>query len=132
MGGKGKVNATTSGNPYDEEFYKKRFRDENDREFMRYVKEVEEIIKNEGWSLGSRFNKNWCCFKHGFFNAFGIEWCGRKNLAFLFKLDKYGIRKIKAKGTSFSKDPNKIKIFINPKRTKTKDYYPLFKWHTKN
>ena len=81
---------TVSGLPpaYDKEFYKKEFNKESAKEFMKYTKEIESIVKERGWALETKYNKHYCGFKAGFFLAFGIEWMGSKTFAFFFKLNE--------------------------------------------
>ncbi len=67
---------TTGLQIYDEEFYKKEYNKKSAVEFINYAKELEEFIKEKDWNLELKFNKHYCGFKAGVFNAFGIKWVG--------------------------------------------------------
>ena len=45
-------------------------------------------MKTHGWALETKFNKSYCGFKAGFFNAFGVNWVGSKTFAFFFKISE--------------------------------------------
>lgn len=119
---------TVSGLPpaYDEEFYKKEFNKESAKEFMKYTKEIESIVKERGWALETKYNKHYCGFKAGFFLAFGIEWIGSKTFAFFFKLDEKQANSIPIKMTKYANQWKQAYYYIKPRETKTKDFLPLF------
>lgn len=71
---------------YDEEFYKKEYNKESAECFIRLTDDIEQLITEKGWSLEKKFNKHYCGFKAGFFNAFGVKWIGSKTIALFFKL----------------------------------------------
>ena len=77
-----------------------------------------------------KFNKHYCGFKHGFFNAFGIQWIGSKTFAFFFKLPKLVAEKIQPKGLKMDRYEEQWKqavYKIDPSKTKVKVFLPLFK-----
>jgi len=111
---------------YDEEFYKKEFNKNSAKEFMKYIKETESIIKERDWSLETKYNKHYCSFKAGFFIAFGIKWIGSKTFAFFFKLDEKQANSIPIKMTKYEKHWKEAAYYIKPGKTKTKDFLPLF------
>ena len=111
---------------YDEEFYKKEYNKNSAIQFIKYVKQVESIIKQEGWELERKYNKYYCGFKAGYFNAFGIMWLGSKSFAFFFKLDKQYAEKFPIKMTKYEAPWKQAVYFIEPEKTKTKDFLPLF------
>jgi len=111
---------------YDEEFYKREYNKNSAQEFIKYVKEVEAIVKKKGWSLERKFNKHYCGFKTGFFNAFGIKWIGSKTFAFMFKLDRKEAEKIPIKMTKYISQWKEAIYNIEPKKTKTGAFLPLF------
>lgn len=80
---KGIVKPVIGLETYGLDFYKKEYNKISAEEFIQYVKEVESIIKENNWSLDTKFNKNYASFKAGFFNAFGIKWVGTKTRIFL-------------------------------------------------
>ncbi|MFL5789710.1 MAG: hypothetical protein ACJ748_16735, partial [Flavisolibacter sp.] len=80
---------------YNREFYES-FRNKKSVEiFLEAVKETQQIIKDKKWNLETKFNKNYCAFKYGFFNAFQIRWVGSKSLAFTFKIPQTVAKKYK-------------------------------------
>ena len=111
---------------YDEEFYKKEFNKESAKEFMKYTKEIESIVKERGWALETKYNKHYCGFKAGFFLAFGIQWMGSKTFAFFFKLDEKQANSIPIKMTKYASQWKQAYYYIKPGETKTKDFLPLF------
>jgi len=119
---------TVSGLPpvYDERFYKKEYNKDSAREFMKYTKETESIIKEKEWSLETKYNKHYCGFKAGFFIAFGIKWIGSKTFAFFFKLDEKQANSIPIKMTKYEGHWKDAVYYIKTGETKTKDFLPLF------
>jgi len=111
---------------YNEEFYEKEYNKNSAKEFIKYVREVESIIKEKGWSLETKFNKFYCGFKVGFFNAFGIKWIGSKTFAFFFKLDQKQAESAPIKMTKYETQWKEAVYYIEPGKTKTKDFLPLF------
>ncbi|MCX5782140.1 MAG: hypothetical protein NT145_05500 [Elusimicrobia bacterium] len=111
---------------YDESFYAKEYNKNSAKEFIKVVKEVESIIKKKNWLLETKYNKYYCGFKAGFFNAFGIKWMGSKTFAFFFKLDKHVARRASIKMTKYEDLWKEAVYYIDPAKTKTKKFLPLF------
>jgi len=111
---------------YDEEFYKRHFNKKSVEEFLKYIKEVEKIIRDKRWSLETKYNKHYCGFKAGFFNAFGINWIGSKTFAFFFKLPKEQAEKVDIEMTKYETSWKQAVYYIEPGKTKTRDFLPLF------
>jgi len=111
---------------YDAEFYKKQYNKKSVEEFLKYVKTVEKLIKEKGWALETKYNKHYCGFKAGFFNAFGIKWIGSKTFAFFFKLAEEEAKQIQVPMTKYETLWKEAVYYIEPGRTKTKDFLPLF------
>lgn len=111
---------------YDSEFYKKEYNKNSAKDFLRYVKEVESIITARQWSLETKYNKHYCSFKAGFFNAFGIRWIGSKTFAFFFKLSQDQAKSIPINMTKYDSQWKEATYYIDPTETKTEDYLPLF------
>jgi hypothetical protein len=59
-------------------------------EFIRYAKDTQELVRKKGWHLETKFNRHYCSFKLGFFNAFGVQWIGSKTFAMFVKLPESG------------------------------------------
>ncbi len=129
---KAKVKIATGKATYDYKFYKKEYNENSAKEFMKYVSELEEIIKEHNWPLETKFNKHYVGFKAGNFNAFGIRWVGTKTIAFFFKLEE---NEIEEKNRHFitKYEPNWKEIHSTIKfgETKTRDLIPLFKMAAK-
>lgn len=121
-----KTKPVTGLDIYDEEFYKHNYNRESAKYFIKYVKEVEILIKENNWSLETKFNKHYCGFKAGFFNAFGVMWIGSKTFAFFFKLPKEQAEKAKQSMTKYEANWKQALYYIDPNETKTKDFLPLF------
>jgi len=111
---------------YDEEYYKREFNKESGMQFVRYIKEVEAIIKDRNWTLETKFNKHYCGFKAGFFNAFGIKWIGTKSFAFFFKLPEAEAVISGIKMLRYESMWKEAIYYIEPGVTKTKDFMMLF------
>ena len=111
---------------YDENFYQQEYNKESAKHFLQYVKEVEDIIQKNNWQLETKFNKHYCGFKAGFFNAFGIKWVGTKTFAFMFKLSEAEANEIKIPMTKYEKQWKEAIYYIDPKKTKASDFLKLF------
>ncbi len=111
---------------YNEEFYESTYNKQSAKEFMQYAKQVEQIVRQKGWALEIKFNKSYCGFKAGFFNAFGINWVGSKTLAFFVKLPQNEAEKHNIKMTRYEEQWKQAVYFIKPGETKAADFIPLF------
>ncbi|NYB51215.1 MAG: hypothetical protein HVN35_01435 [Methanobacteriaceae archaeon] len=113
---------------YDLDFYKKEYNKNSAEEFIRYVEEVESIIKENNWSLETKYNKNYVSFKAGFFNAFGIKWIGTKTFAFFFKLDEEEVENLEVQidMTKYDSQWKEAIYYIDSSKTASKDLLPLF------
>jgi len=121
-----KLKLVTGLENYNEEFYKKEYNKENAKLFIKYVGEVESIIKDKKWNLETKFNKHYCGFKAGFFNAFGIKWIGTKTFAFFFKLSEQEALNTGIKMTKYESSWKEAIYYIDTKKTITSDFIPLF------
>ena len=111
---------------YDEEFYKKQYNKNSATEFLKYIKEVESIIIEKGWSLETKYNKHYCGYKAGAFNAFGIKFIGTKTFAFFFKLTEAQVGSVPIEMTRYEGQWKEAVYFIEPGKTQTRDFLPLF------
>ncbi len=117
----------TSGQPvYDEDFYKTIFNKNSVKQFMRYCGDVGSLVTKRGWELQTKFNKHYCGFKAGFFNAFGVKWIGSKTFAFFVKLTKEEAEGLGPPMTRYEAQWKDAVYFIEPGKTKAADYAPLF------
>lgn len=117
---------TTGLQVYDEEFYKKEYNKQSAIEFLKYAREVEKLIKANDWDLELKFNKHYCGFKAGFFNAFGINWVTSKTIAFFFKISEEEAQQVEIQITRYESQWKQAVYYIEPSKTKVKDYEPLF------
>ena len=111
---------------YDNEFYKKQYNHHSAEQFLRYVAELEKLVKDKKWNLEKKFNKNYCGFKAGFFNAFGVHWMGSKTFAFFLKIAEKDIKNISPPFTRYDVQWKQAYYYIDPGSTKTKDFIPHF------
>jgi len=111
---------------YDEEFYKKEYNKKSAVEFIKYAKEVEKFVYKKEWNLELKFNKHYCGFKAGFFNAFGIKWIGSKTFAFFFKLPEDFANKVDIQMSRYESQWKEAVYYIDPQKTKIADYEALF------
>lgn len=117
----------TRGMPvYDEAFYKAIYNPDSVDNFMKYADELNEFVKHREWDLELKFNKSYCGFKAGFFNAFGIKWIGSKTIAFFFKIPKEDAEKIKPEMTRYEAPWKEAVYYIEPGKTKISDFEKLF------
>lgn len=113
---------------YDREFYETQFNKTSVGHFFRYVDDTTRLIKQSGWALEPKFNKYYCGFKYGFFNAFGIKWLGSKSLAFFFKLPENVARRLASKTAPMARYDSQWSeaVFkIEPGVTKVEAFLPL-------
>ncbi|MFZ0819646.1 MAG: hypothetical protein WAM91_06225 [Candidatus Acidiferrales bacterium] len=115
---------------YDRDFYEAHYNKNSVGYFLRYIEDTKRFVKKNGWPLEPKFNKNYCGFKSGFFNAFGIKWIGSKSFAFFFKLSKEVATKLSPKGILMTRYVSQWKeaVFkIEPHKTRVESLAPLFK-----
>jgi hypothetical protein len=123
---KSKVKPVSGLLVYDEEFYTARFNKQSAKEFIKYARQLEQLVQHKEWDLEFKFNKNHCSFKAGFFNAFGIEWIGSKTFAFFVKLPEEEAKRFEIPMTRYEPEWKQAVYFITPGETKTSDYITLF------
>jgi hypothetical protein len=111
---------------YDDEFYLSNRNRQSAEAFLGYVREVEAIIRERGWALETKRNKAYVAFKAGFFIAFEIEWQGTKTFAFGVKLAEDEARRLPPEMTKYVNEWKYALYYIEPGKTKTEDFIPLF------
>jgi len=116
----------TGQSTYDEAFYKTMYNNKSVDRFLRYSRDLEQFVKKQGWGLEIKFNKHYCAFKAGFFNAFGIKWIGSKTFAFFFKLPKEEAETIGIPMTRYETQWKEAVYFIDPEQTKIPRFKDLF------
>jgi len=123
-----KVKPVSGLEVYDEEFYKKERNQNSVIDFMKFVKEIEQIIKEKNWQLETNFTKYYCSFKYGMVNVFSLNWVGTKSFAFGVKLPKDELENINPKMTYYNIHWKQALYYIEPGKTKTKDYFNIFEY----
>jgi hypothetical protein len=111
---------------YDEAFYKTLFNNKSVEEFLKYCRELERLVSRKKWRLEPKFNKYYCGFRAGFFNAFGIKWMGTKTFAFFLKLSESEAKRFRIPMTRYEKLWKEAVYFIEPGKTKVTDFASLF------
>lgn len=111
---------------YDEPFYKTLYNNASVTQFMKYAVDLENYVKKQSWDLEIKFNKHYCGFKAGFFNAFGIKWIGSKTFAFFFKLPKVEAEEVGMPMTKYESQWKEAVYYIDPAKTKIPDFKALF------
>jgi len=111
---------------YDEKFYKTIYNSRSVDQFLKYCGQLETLVKREGWKLDRKFNKLYCGFKAGFFNAFGIRWVGSKTFALFFILPEEEAKNAGLPITKHHKHCAEVSCIVEPGKTKIADYKPLF------
>ena len=73
-----------------------------------------------------KFNRGYCGFKAGFFNAFGIGWWGTKTFGFFAKMSKAEAEKLRPRMDDYDNRWKEACYRIEPGKTKVKDFAPVF------
>jgi hypothetical protein len=73
---------------YDAAFYKSERSSKSVDEFLRCIHDVEKLVIDQGWNLETKYNRRYCGFKAGFFNAFGVGWWNTKTFG-IFALSSH-------------------------------------------
>ena len=116
-----------SGIPqYDEEYYKTIYNSTSVDHFMEYARGLDQYVKKQNWDLEIKFNKQYCGFKAGFFNAFGIAWIGSKTFAFFLMLPKEQAEKEDITMTRYEIQWKRALYNIEPGKTKIPEFKRLF------
>ena len=111
---------------YDADFYKAQYNPQSAELFLSLADEVNDLVKRHEWNLERKFNKYYCGFKAGAFNAFGIKWVGTKTVAFFFKLSEKGAAATGVEITRYEKQWKESYLYVEPGVTRIQDIEPLF------
>lgn len=123
---KQKVRPVSGLGQYDEAFYKSEYNPQSAALFLKLADEVNELVQKKGWNLERKFNKHYCGFKAGFFNAFGLKWVGSKTFCFFIKLSESDVKRIGIKITKYEAEWKEAYVYVEPGVTKVSDLLPLF------
>jgi hypothetical protein len=111
---------------YDEAFYKTERNPQSVGEFMKCAKQLEALVRAKNWNLEMKFNRYYCGFKAGFFNAFGISWWSTKTFGLFIKLPKTEAYKLRPKPDSYSSRWKEAYYPIEPGKTNIRKFAPIF------
>lgn len=120
------VKPITGLQTYDEAFYRKQYNSNSADNFLKIVKDIEKLVKENNWSLETKYNKSYCGFKAGFFNAFGVQWLGSKTFALFFKLSENEAKTLQPLMTRYESQWKQAMYIIEPGKNKIRDYISLF------
>ena len=96
--------------------------DELKDELIKFHQEIVKIPSENPTSKGKELAQ----FLNDKLNAFGIKWIGSKTFAFFFKLPKEQAEKVNIKMTKYETGWKEAVYYIEPGKTKTNDFIPLF------
>lgn len=113
---------------YDENFYKRNYNKQSAEQFLKYTNELARLVEHREWTLEVKFNKHYCGFKAGFFNAFGIQWMGSKTFAFFAKMSEKEAKQLSLKMTKYDSQWKQAYYYIEPVKTKVGDYVSVFEF----
>jgi len=123
---KTKVRPAAGQPAYNAKFYRSQYNSKSAEQFMHYAHELKEYVEKKRWPLEIKYNKYYCGFKAGFFNAFGIKWIGSKTFAFFFKLSEGEAKKLGVPMTRYENLWSEAIYYIDPSKTKIKTFGQLF------
>lgn len=123
-----KVRSVNGLSVYDEKFYKENRNPESAKQFMKYTREVNRLVKAKGWNLEMKYNKYYCGFKLGFFIAFGIKWLGTKSFGFFVMINDKEAKKFKVPVFRYEKGFKQVIYSIEPGKTKVSDYEKVLQY----
>lgn len=114
---------------YDEAFYKSNFNPASVDVFLHTASEIERIVKQKGWNLERKHNKNYIAFKLGFPNVFGVMWIGSKSFCIYFKLPKEKALSMNVQGVNhlrYEEEWNQILFKVETKDFPVEKLMPFF------
>lgn len=110
---------------YDEAFYKSERNSKSVVEFIAFAKELDKLSKQKGWNLEMKYNRGYCGFKAGFFNAFGVSWWGTKSYGFFAKISKVDADRLRPKPDHYTDRWKEAHYRIEPGKTKVRDFVSI-------
>ena len=123
---KSKIKPVKGLQTYGPDYYKKHRNRQSVDHFMRYANQLRNIVNKKKWELDLKFNASYCCFKYGFFIAFGITWIGSKTFAFFEKVSEKEAKEFKVLMNRYESEWNQAIYYIDPTKTKANDYISIF------
>lgn len=111
---------------YDVDFYRTERNSKSTEAFMRYADELAALVKRNNWQLERKFNRAYCGFKAGFFNAFGISWWGTKTFGVFVKISEAESKRLMPRPLSYSTRWKEAYYPIEIGKTKMNDFQRIF------
>ncbi len=112
---------------YDEDFYRETYNPKTAELFFKIADEMQALVARNHWIVERKYNKYYCGFKAGAFNAFGLKWISAKTLSLFFKLSEEEARATGIAITRYEKGWKEAYVYIDPDKTKIADVEPLFR-----
>ena len=95
---------------------------------MRYADELAALVKRNHWQLERKFNRGYCGFKAGFFNAFGLSWWGSKTFGVFAKISAAESKRLRPRPLDYSARWKEASYPIEIGKTKMKDFQRIFEF----
>ena len=113
---------------YDADFYRTERNSKSVEAFMRYADELAALVKRHHWQLERKFNRSYCGFKAGFFNAFGINWWGSKTFGVFVKISQAESKRLRPRPSDYSVRWKEAYYPIEIGKTRMNDFLRLFEF----
>jgi hypothetical protein len=110
---------------YDADFYATERNKKSVEAFLRYADELQALAKKNQWQLDRKFNRNYCGFKAGFFNAFGIDWWGSRTFGLFVKISQAESKRMRPQPQSYSTRWKQAHYPIEIGKTKLSQFVPI-------
>lgn len=110
---------------YDETHFKTNFNPQSAAQFIEAAQALEQLVKKNGWALELKFNKTYCAFKTGFFNAFGLKWISSKTFVLFVKLSESEAKKTGVKLTKYDAIWKEAIVQVDPSKLQPEELKPL-------
>lgn len=123
-----RIKPVTGLRNYDEAFYKTERNPKSVDAFLGYARQLDALARKQGWQLEMKFNRGYCGFKAGFFNAFGIGWWGTKTFGFFVKISRAEAQRLRPKPLSYGVRWKQAYYEIVPGKTKVESLLPVLKF----
>lgn len=112
---------------YDADYFRANFNEHSAEVFLKLAAEIESLVKKHNWSLELKFNKHYCAFKSGFFNAFGLKWISHKSFILFFKLPEGDAKATGVKYTKYDAGWKEVNVQLDSTKPSIEGLLPLFK-----
>lgn len=112
---------------YDEKFYRETYSPKTAELFFRIADEMQALVEKNNWNVERKFNKHYCGFKAGAFNAFGLKWISAKTLSLFFKLSEAEALATGIAITRYEKGWKEAYLYVDPDKIVVAKLEPLFR-----